>query len=119
MASGFSRGPARATLLQESVSLVLSRQVLQDVGQELARAPDEVAMPLLVQTIERLQPRLVVFEEPVTDLRKKLAALYEKNGEWVEAAKVLIGIPLESSNRCNPPLIKSTWRRPVLMRTRG
>ena len=82
---------------------MLSRQVLQDLGQELARAPDEVAMPLLAQTIERLQPRLVVFEEPVTDLRKKLAALYEKNGEWVEAAKVLIGIPLESSNRCGPP----------------
>jgi COP9 signalosome complex subunit 4 len=90
--------------LQDATGLVVSRQLLLDVAQALGvRVPAEDARPLLVAVLDRVQPRLVIYEEQVSVLRETLATLYERTEEWTEAAKVLIGIPLDSSNRCAAP----------------
>jgi len=51
---------------------------------------------LLNKTLEILQPRVNSFELEVSTLREKYADYLEQDEEFPEAAKVLIGIPLES-----------------------
>jgi len=86
---------------EEQIGLVVARQVLN----ELIKAIPEVKKPRgwKQETIQNvllvIQPRLVSFEEQTTGLRFQLAVMYEEEEEWSEAAKVLTGISLESSNR--------------------
>ena len=47
-------------------------------------------------SLERLQPRVVSFEEPVTFIRESLAEQWVKEEEWSKAAGVLAGIDLDS-----------------------
>jgi len=47
----------------------------------------------------KLQPRVTSFEEQVWTLGEAYADLLEGEEEYPEAAKVLIGLPLESSSR--------------------
>lgn len=49
--------------------------------------------------LEKIQPRVVAFEEQVSVIRVDLAKLYEDEEEWKEAAKILIAIPLDSGQR--------------------
>jgi COP9 signalosome complex subunit 4 len=46
--------------------------------------------------LEKIQSRVVSFEEPVTIIRENLAALLEKEENWAKAAQVLSGIDLDS-----------------------
>jgi COP9 signalosome complex subunit 4 len=49
--------------------------------------------------LEKIQPRVVAFEEQVSVIRVNLAKLYEGEEEWKEAAKILIAIPLDTGQR--------------------
>jgi COP9 signalosome complex subunit 4 len=71
----------------------------------------------LLYAIERAQPRAVSFEESVSiqtwdnkrsvvntssklsQLRENLANVYEDEDDYLEAAKILQGIPLDSGHR--------------------
>ena len=86
-------------IVNEHVSLVISRQVLNDVGMQLSNLPDEVSKQVSHFTLEKMQPRVISFEEQVAGIRQHLADIYERNQKWRDAAVVLVGIPLETGQK--------------------
>lgn len=42
---------------------------------------------------------MISFEEQVANVRQHLAAIYERESNWKEAASVLVGIPLETGQK--------------------
>ncbi|CAO3662684.1 unnamed protein product [Rhizopus stolonifer] len=67
---------------------------------------------LLIYAISRTQPRAVSFEELLSQLREKLADVYEKEEDNLEAARTLQGIPLDSGHRA----ISDDYKLQVYMR---
>ncbi|KAH8257812.1 hypothetical protein KR038_001538, partial [Drosophila bunnanda] len=86
-------------IVNEHVSLVISRQILNDVGVELSKLPDDLSKQLSHFTLEKVHPRVISFEEQVAGIRFHLANIYERNQQWREAATVLVGIPLETGQK--------------------
>lgn len=85
--------------MNEHVSLVISRQILTDVGTQLAKLPDETSQTVSHFTLDKVQPRVISFEEQVASIRQHLAQIYERKHNWREAANVLVGIPLETGQK--------------------
>jgi len=56
--------------------------------------------------LDRIQPRVVAFEEQVSLIRMNLSILYEAEEEWKDAARVLQGIPLDTGQRLLEPEYK-------------
>lgn len=86
-------------IVHEHVSLVISRQILNEVGSHLSKLPDAVSKEVSHFTLDKVQPRVISFEEQVAGIRQHLAGIYERNHEWREAANVLVGIPLETGQK--------------------
>ncbi|XP_015588268.1 COP9 signalosome complex subunit 4 [Cephus cinctus] len=86
-------------IVNENVSLVISRQVLTDVSNQLLVLPDEISKAVSHYTLDKVQPRVISFEEQVAGIRQHLADIYERNQNWREAANVLVGIPLETGQK--------------------
>ncbi|XP_008547230.1 COP9 signalosome complex subunit 4 [Microplitis demolitor] len=86
-------------IVNENVSLVISRQVLTDVSTRLSHLPDEISKAVSHYTLDKVQPRVISFEEQVASIRQHLANIYERNQDWREAANVLVGIPLETGQK--------------------
>lgn len=86
-------------IVNENVSLVISRQVLTDVGSHLTKLDDAVSKQVSHFTLEKVQPRVISFEEQVASIRQHLADIYEREQSWREAANVLVGIPLETGQK--------------------
>ncbi|GAA5807287.1 hypothetical protein MFLAVUS_000644 [Mucor flavus] len=88
-------------VLDEQVGLVISRQLLSEFialfNEKITN--HNVQKQLLLFAIERAQPRAVSFEESLSQLREKLASVYEEEEDYLEAAKTLQGIPLDSGHR--------------------
>ncbi|BGP18230.1 hypothetical protein JCM10213_007859 [Rhodosporidiobolus nylandii] len=82
---------------------IVARQVLDGFAAALDKAMEgedaERRKETLRMCTEVLQPRANSFEELVCTLRERYADLLEADEEFPEAAKVLIGIPLESGSR--------------------
>ncbi|KAK0045447.1 COP9 signalosome complex subunit 4-like isoform X1 [Biomphalaria pfeifferi] len=91
------------TLVSEGVSLVISRQILTDFTAQLARMPDAVAKEISHYILEKIQARVISFEEQVAAIRQHLASIYEREESWREAANVLVGIPLETGQKQYSP----------------
>ena len=53
----------------------------------------------LCSLLDKIQPRVVSYEEQVTTVREHLANLLEKEEEWSKAAQTLAGIDLDSGVR--------------------
>ena len=62
-------------------------------------------------TLDKLQPRVVSFEEQVTTLREHLASLLEGEEDWSTAAQTLAGIDLDSGMI----VVSLLYRLPELM----
>jgi len=86
-------------IVNENVSLVISRQLLSEVGNTLAQLEDSISKAVSHFTIEIVQPRVISFEDQVVTIRTHLADIYEREQNWSEAAKVLVGIPLETGQK--------------------
>ncbi|XP_029108581.1 COP9 signalosome complex subunit 4 isoform X1 [Scleropages formosus] len=86
-------------MVNENVSLVISRQLLTDFCAHLPNLPDSTAKAVCHFTLERIQPRVISFEEQVASIRQHLATIYEKEEDWRNAAQVLVGIPLETGQK--------------------
>ncbi|KAI0214171.1 COP9 signalosome complex subunit 4 [Lamellibrachia satsuma] len=86
-------------LVNENVSLVISRQVLVDFCNHLTQLPDEVAEDVAQFTLEKVQSRVISFEEQVALIRQHLASIFERKQMWKEAASILVGIPLETAQK--------------------
>uniref|UniRef100_A0AAY4DID8 COP9 signalosome complex subunit 4 n=1 Tax=Denticeps clupeoides TaxID=299321 RepID=A0AAY4DID8_9TELE len=86
-------------MVNENVSLVISRQLLTDFCTHLPNLPDSTAKAIYHFTLEKIQPRVISFEEQVASIRQHLATIYEKEEDWRNAAQVLVGIPLETGQK--------------------
>uniref|UniRef100_A0A6J0U9L0 COP9 signalosome complex subunit 4 n=1 Tax=Pogona vitticeps TaxID=103695 RepID=A0A6J0U9L0_9SAUR len=86
-------------MVNENVSLVISRQLLTDFCTHLPSLPDGTAKEIYHFTLEKIQPRVISFEEQVASIRQHLASIYEKEEDWRNAAQVLVGIPLETGQK--------------------
>lgn len=86
-------------VVNENVSLVISRQILTDIGNQLARLSDDVSKIVSHFTLEKVQPRVISFEEQVASIRQHLSQIYEREENWKEAANVLGQIPLETGQK--------------------
>lgn len=89
----------RLAVVNEHVSLVISRQLLTDVGIQLAQLNDPVSKLISHFALDKVQPRVISFEEQVANIRQHLAQIYEREENWREAANVLVGIPLETGQK--------------------
>ncbi|XP_077999100.1 COP9 signalosome complex subunit 4-like [Glandiceps talaboti] len=86
-------------LVNENVSLVISRQILTDCCNHLAKLPDDTSKEVSHYTLDKVQPRVISFEEQVASVRQHLAEIYEREQRWRDAANVLVGIPLETGQK--------------------
>jgi COP9 signalosome complex subunit 4 len=78
---------------------VISRQILTDICTFISQLPDETSQIISHFTLDRVQPRVISFEEQVAVIRQNLAGIYERQEQWREAANVLGQIPLETGQR--------------------
>merc|ERR1711994_554241 len=86
-------------IVNENVSLVISRQLLTEVGQHLGKVEDSISKAVSHYTLEVVQPRVISFEDQVGAIRQHLAEIYEREQHWRQAAEVLVGIPLETGQK--------------------
>lgn len=86
-------------IVNDQVSLVISRQILTDICNHLIKLPDEPSQTISHFLLDRVQPRVISFEEQVANIRQHLAGIYERQEQWREAANVLGLIPLETGQR--------------------
>lgn len=86
-------------MVSEETALVVSRQLLHDFATTLNTLDDPKQKHLAHFALEQIQPRVVSFEDQVSVIRENLSKLYEAEEDWAEAARILQGIPLESSHR--------------------
>uniref|UniRef100_A0A1B0CTJ0 COP9 signalosome complex subunit 4 n=2 Tax=Lutzomyia longipalpis TaxID=7200 RepID=A0A1B0CTJ0_LUTLO len=87
------------SIVNEHVSLVISRQILTDVAVHLTKLPDDTSKVISHFTLDKVQPRVISFEEQVASIRQHLAKIYERQQNWRESANVLVGIPLETGQK--------------------
>ena len=86
--------------MNENVSLVISRQLLSDVGSRLSKMKDDnVSKAVSHFTLDIVQPRVISFEDQIGAIRQHLADIYEREQNWRQAAQVLTGIPLENGQK--------------------
>lgn len=78
------------SVINENVSLVISRQLLTDVANIIATLSPEISKELSNYALEKIQPRVVSFEDQVCILRKNLAVIYEREHKYKDAAQVLV-----------------------------
>ena len=83
---------AAASQPQRSHRRVNSRLQAIVLSSKGASADQVAACSLL----EKIQPRVVSYEEQVTTVREQLAGLLEQEEEWSKAAQTLAGIDLDS-----------------------
>lgn len=86
-------------IVNENVSLVISRQILTEISTHLMTLPDDVSKIVSHYMLDKVQPRVISFEEQVACIRQHLADIYERNQCWRDAAIVLVGIPLETGQK--------------------
>jgi len=89
-------------LVNENVSLVISRQILNELCTQLPKTGDQVGKEIAYFVLEKVQPRVISFEEQVGLIRQHLAEIHEREENWREAANVLVGIPLETAQKQYP-----------------
>ncbi|XP_065158268.1 COP9 signalosome complex subunit 4 [Atheta coriaria] len=86
-------------IVNENVSLIISRQLLSDLSLNLTRLPDNISKEVAHYTLDKVQPRVISFEEQVSMIRQHLGNIYENEQKWRDAANVLVGIPLETGQK--------------------
>ncbi|KAI5893549.1 uncharacterized protein SCHCODRAFT_02622122 [Schizophyllum commune H4-8] len=87
---------------EESVGLVVGRQVLAEVVKALGEktlSDHELRKKLVQDTLDLIEPRIASYVEQANALRFQLADLLEEEEEWSEAARTLIGVNLDAGQR--------------------
>lgn len=86
-------------LINESVGLVISRQLFGDLCGLLGQLSTNESKIIANYALDKIQPRAISFEDQVTNYRQFLSQIYENENDWKKAADMLTGIPLETSQR--------------------
>ncbi|KAL0949524.1 hypothetical protein HGRIS_009575 [Hohenbuehelia grisea] len=87
---------------QDNVGLVVGRQVVAELVRLLAEGAIkdvELQKSIINDTLAVIQPKIVSYEEQAATLRFQLADILENEEEWSDAARILMGINFESSQR--------------------
>lgn len=109
-------------MLQESQTLVVSRQMLGELGERLSSSAAAAAGAALTLdkiknvaefAIEHMQPRVVSFEEQASIIRVALADVLQAEEDWRGAAAVLNGVPLDTGHRWVQGRMASPRSRPL------
>ena len=88
------------SVLGETLGIVAARSLLASAVSAIKSLPSSTdKINVGTSALSTLEPRVVSFEEQDAELRYLLADAYEAEEEWIESAKVLQGINLESSQR--------------------
>lgn len=93
-------------MLAEEVPLVVRRQMLNLFAQGIKSLPADTHKEVAQYTLEKIQPRVVSFEDTVTYIREQLAEALEADEDWAKAAQVLSGIDLDSGVRSSDTAYK-------------
>lgn len=86
-------------MVDEQTPLVISRTLLHSFAQVIGGLTSAGQMEIGLYTLDKVQPRVVAFEEQVSSIRIQLASIYEDEENWREAARILVAIPLDSGQR--------------------
>ncbi|CAK8691693.1 unnamed protein product [Clavelina lepadiformis] len=86
-------------MMNENVSQMVSRQLLSDFCTRLSQLDNEACKTISLFALNRVQPRVISFEEQVAQIRQHLATIFEKEENWKDAALMLVGIPIESGQK--------------------
>lgn len=86
-------------IINESVGLVISRQLFTDLCSMLPNLTKDDSRLIANYALDKIQPRAISFEDQVTLYRQFLSEIYEKEGDFREAARILSGIPLETGQK--------------------
>ncbi|KAH9943435.1 uncharacterized protein BXZ73DRAFT_40515 [Epithele typhae] len=92
-------------VVNQDVGLVIGRQILSELVKALSESvfKDATVKKAIVEdTLNIIRPRIVSYEEQVNTLSFQLADILEEEEEWSEAARVLMGISLDSGQRALP-----------------
>ncbi|XP_003747419.2 COP9 signalosome complex subunit 4 [Galendromus occidentalis] len=88
------------SVVNENVSLVISRQLLSDVASHVQQmGHGQKSKDFCLFTLDKLQTRIISFQEQDIAVRHHLADIYEHESQWQEAASVLSEIPLDNGQR--------------------
>ena len=88
------------SVVDDKIVLVASRQLLSDLcATYLKHLSAKQAKEIALYALERIAVRAISFEDQVGLYRNFLADQYEREENWREAAKILCGTPLESSQK--------------------
>ena len=86
-------------MMSDNVSQMVSRQLLSEFCSGLPKLSNNACKEISKFALERIQPRVISFEEQVASIRQHLSGIYEQEENWSEAALMLVGIPLESGQK--------------------
>lgn len=64
--------------------------MLIDIAAMLTKFQNDVTKSIAHFILDKVQPRVISFEEQVAAIRQHLAGIYEKEEQWKEAANVLV-----------------------------
>ncbi|KAG8218873.1 hypothetical protein J3R82DRAFT_4552 [Butyriboletus roseoflavus] len=87
------------------VGLVTGRQVISELVKSIGAGTitnHDIRKRVVEDALATLQPRIASYEEQVNSLRFQLADLLEAEEEWTEAARILMGVSLDSGSRSLP-----------------
>ena len=88
------------SVLGETLGIVTARPLLNTIIQAIGSVKSaDSRIAAGAHALTALEPRVVSFEEQDALIREILADAYQENDEFLEAAKMLSGIQLESSQR--------------------
>ena len=88
------------SILGDNLGIVAARPLLGAAVEAIKAIPSlDSKIEAGTAALRSLEPRIVSFEEQDAQLREMLADAYQSQEEYIEAAKVLQGIQLESSQR--------------------
>ena len=88
------------SVLGDSLSIVTARPLLSSVIEAIKSVPSSnTKIEVGTHALQALESRVVSFEEQDAMIREIVADAYQDQEEYVEAAKMLQGIQLESSQR--------------------
>lgn len=86
-------------MVDEQTPLVISRTLLHSFAGVLSGLTPAAQKDIGHYTLDKVQTRVVAFEEQVSTIRIQLASIYEDEENWREAARILVAIPLDSGQR--------------------
>ena len=88
------------SILSESLGIVSSRPLLASAVEAISTLPTTSAkIEVGTHALQALQSRVVSFEEQDAAIREIMADAYQEQDDFIDAAKMLQGIQLESSQR--------------------